>query len=94
MNTNIKFYCYQSIDEAEVELKLANVRKIWQRFLYRDSILLEAARQNATIGLTENWATKFHEIEGDDAFTTLVQVILLTTLYQLKWAISSCELNF
>lgn len=73
--TNSKFYCYQSTTEAEVELKLANVRKIWQRFLYCDSVMLEADRQNTTIGLTEDWAAKFKEIEGDDAFTTLVQVI-------------------
>ncbi|KAH6772808.1 exostosin family protein [Perilla frutescens var. hirtella] len=65
----------RSINEAEVEFRLANVRKIWQRFLYHDSIMLEADRQNATIGLTENWAVKFREIEGDDAFSTLVQVL-------------------
>ncbi|KAL6553819.1 hypothetical protein OROMI_019492 [Orobanche minor] len=82
----------RSMDEAEVELKLANVRKIWQRFLYRDSILLEAARQNATIGLTENWATKFHEIEGDDAFTTLVQ-ILHYKLHNDPWRRDSAPLK-
>ncbi|KAL7138513.1 hypothetical protein ABFS83_10G169300 [Erythranthe nasuta] len=65
----------RSINETEVELKLANVKKIWQRFLYRDSILLEAARQNRTIGLVESWAERFSELDGDDAFATLVQVL-------------------
>ncbi|KAK6124647.1 hypothetical protein DH2020_041611 [Rehmannia glutinosa] len=65
----------RSINETEVESKLAYVKKIWQRFLYRDSVLLEAERQNVTIGLFENWAAKFSEIVGDDAFTTLVQVL-------------------
>ncbi|PIN16686.1 Acetylglucosaminyltransferase EXT1/exostosin 1 [Handroanthus impetiginosus] len=65
----------RSMNETEVELKLANVKKIWQRFLYRDSIMLEAERQNATIGLFENWAVKFSELDQDDAFTTLIQVL-------------------
>lgn len=45
---------------------------MWQRFLYRDSMLLEADRQNATYGLSEGWAVKFREIEGNDAFASLI----------------------
>ncbi|KAI3471660.1 hypothetical protein Pfo_028310 [Paulownia fortunei] len=46
----------RNINETEVELKLANVKKIWQRFLYRDSILLEAeeAKHYHCIELTFN----------------------------------------
>ncbi|XP_051151654.1 uncharacterized protein LOC127265726 isoform X2 [Andrographis paniculata] len=65
----------RNISTAEVEFKLANVRKIWRRFLYRNSIMLEAERQNATIGLVEDWATNFSELKEDDVFTTLVQVL-------------------
>ncbi|CAA0812736.1 exostosin family protein [Striga hermonthica] len=65
----------RSINETEVELKLANVKKIWQRFLYIDSIMLEAQRQNATIGLVEDWAVKSSQLNGDDVFATLLQVL-------------------
>ncbi|KAL6505992.1 hypothetical protein OROHE_022711 [Orobanche hederae] len=61
------------INETEVDFKLANVKKIWPRFLYRDYVMLEAERQNATVGLFGSWAVKFSEIKGDDAFATLVQ---------------------
>lgn len=63
------------MNETEIDLRLANVRKIWQRFLYRDSIMLEAERQNATIGLVEDWAVRFQELTEDDVFTTLMQVL-------------------
>ncbi|KAL2535080.1 Exostosin family protein [Abeliophyllum distichum] len=62
-------------NETEVDFKLANVRKMWQRFLYRDSVLLEAERQNATLGFVEDWARKFSELSEDDVFATLVQVL-------------------
>ncbi|GFP89678.1 probable glucuronosyltransferase gut1 [Phtheirospermum japonicum] len=62
----------RSINETEVEFKLANVKKVWHRFLYRDSVLLEADRQNATVGVGV-WAVKFAEIDGDDVFNTLMQ---------------------
>ncbi|KAL3637263.1 hypothetical protein CASFOL_019562 [Castilleja foliolosa] len=64
----------RSINKTEVEFKLANVKKVWHRFLYRDSVLLEAYRQNATAGVRD-WAVKFAEIDGDDVFNTLVQVL-------------------
>lgn len=63
------------MNETEVEFRLANVRKIWQRFLYRDSMMLEAERQNTTIGLVESWAERFQELGEDDVFTTLMQVL-------------------
>ncbi|EPS72577.1 hypothetical protein M569_02178, partial [Genlisea aurea] len=63
------------INETEVEVKLSNVRKIWPRFLYRDSILLEAERQNNTIRLVEKWAKEFLELQGDDVFATLMQIL-------------------
>lgn len=63
------------INETEIQFKLANVKKIWQRFLYRDSILLEAERQNSTLGLVENWAQVFSELKEDDVFNTLIQVL-------------------
>ncbi|CAL5341012.1 unnamed protein product [Camellia sinensis] len=34
----------RGFNETEIEFRLANVRKIWQWFLYRDSFLLEAER--------------------------------------------------
>ena len=40
----------RGINETELEFKLANVQKLWQRFLYRDSVMLEARRQNKSHG--------------------------------------------
>ncbi|KAL8489607.1 hypothetical protein ACS0TY_025501 [Phlomoides rotata] len=82
----------RSMNETEVEFRLANVRKIWQRFLYRDSIMLEAERQNATIGLVENWAETFQELAEDDVFTTLMQ-ILHYKLYNDPWRRQSVSRN-
>ncbi|CAI9787556.1 unnamed protein product [Fraxinus pennsylvanica] len=59
------------INEAEIEFKLANA-KIWQRFLYRDSVLLEAKRQNATLGLVEDLVVKFSQLSEDNVFATLI----------------------
>lgn len=50
------------------------MQKIWQRFLYRDAVLLEAERQKTTYGYTEDWATNFLQLNEDDVFTTFVQV--------------------
>lgn len=53
---------------------LENVKKIWQRFLYRDSNLLEAERQKTVFGRVEDWAKKLAQLKEDDVFATLIQV--------------------
>lgn len=65
----------RAINETEIEFKLANIRKIWQRFLYRDSIMLEADRQRTNHGYVDSWAAKFSELTEDDAFATFLQVL-------------------
>uniref|UniRef100_A0A5B6Z8Z3 EGF-like domain-containing protein n=1 Tax=Davidia involucrata TaxID=16924 RepID=A0A5B6Z8Z3_DAVIN len=65
----------RGINETEREFKLANVQKIWQRFLYRDSILLEAERQKTVFGHVEDWAVKFLQLSQDDVFATFIQVL-------------------
>ncbi|KAM7271751.1 hypothetical protein ACFE04_030965 [Oxalis oulophora] len=65
----------RGFNETELELRLSNVKKIWQRFLYRDSILLEAERQKSAYGRVEDWAIHFLELGEDDAFTTIIQVL-------------------
>lgn len=72
-------YTLQGIKETEIEFKLANVQKIWQRFLYRNSILLEAERQKTAFGLVEDWAIQFLQQSEDDVFTTFVQVFFFCT---------------
>lgn len=62
------------MNDTEVEFKLANVKKIWQRFLYRDSILLEAERQKAALGYVDDWAVNFLQLNEDDVFATFIQV--------------------
>ncbi|XP_031488186.1 uncharacterized protein LOC116256114 isoform X1 [Nymphaea colorata] len=64
----------QAINKAEVEVKLQNVHKLWQRFLYRDSVLLEAERQKLG-GHLSSWAVEFSKLVEDDAFSTFIQVL-------------------
>lgn len=65
----------RGFNETEIEFKLANVKKIWQRFLYRDSILLEAERQKTAFGRVEDWAMAFLQLSEDDVFATFIQVL-------------------
>ncbi|XP_055801254.1 uncharacterized protein LOC129870475 isoform X2 [Solanum dulcamara] len=65
----------RSFNETEIEFKLANVKKIWQRFLYRDSVVLEAERQKAVRGSVEDWGLVFSQLEEDDVFATFIQVL-------------------
>ncbi|CAH9127653.1 unnamed protein product [Cuscuta epithymum] len=65
----------RNINETEIEFKLANVKKIWQRFIYRDSVLLEAERQKALRGKVEDWADQFSQLNEDDVFATFIQVL-------------------
>lgn len=65
----------RGFNETEVKFKQANVQKIWQRFLYRDSILLEAERQRNALGRVDNWASAFLQFSEDDVFATFMQVL-------------------
>ncbi|KAK9181367.1 hypothetical protein WN944_024504 [Citrus x changshan-huyou] len=65
----------RGLNETEIQFRLANVQKVWQRFLYRDSILLEAKRQNAKFGRMNDWAVEFLKLREDDVFTTLIQIL-------------------
>lgn len=51
------------------------MRKLWQRFIYRDAVMLEAQRQNAVYGLQEDWADEYSRLIDDDAVATVIQVI-------------------
>ncbi|XP_047315383.1 uncharacterized protein LOC124919231 [Impatiens glandulifera] len=62
-------------NETEIKFKLANVQKIWQRFLYHDSIMLEAERQKSTFGRTPDWSSAFSNLTEDDVFATVIQVL-------------------
>jgi len=65
----------QGFNETEIKFKLANVQKIWQRFLYRDAVLLEAERQKTSIGHVDDWAIEFLKLTEDDVTATLIQVL-------------------
>ncbi|KAJ0973617.1 hypothetical protein J5N97_015582 [Dioscorea zingiberensis] len=67
----------KSINETEIDFMLANVRKVWQRFIYRDSLLLEAQRQKNLFGSgsEEGWAVEYSKLEEDDVFSTFIQVL-------------------
>ncbi|KAJ4766857.1 exostosin family protein [Rhynchospora pubera] len=65
----------QRYNETEIEHMLSNVRSIWQRFLYRDSILLEATRQRELFSKDDDWAVEFSKLGEDDVFATFIQVL-------------------
>ncbi|KAJ4837513.1 hypothetical protein Tsubulata_037183 [Turnera subulata] len=65
----------QGYNQTEIEYRLTNVKKIWQRFLYRDSMLLEAQRQRSAFGHVEDWAIQLLQLAEDDVFTTFIQVL-------------------
>ncbi|XP_077214389.1 exostosin family protein [Tasmannia lanceolata] len=65
----------RGFSETEIEFMLANVCAIWQRFLYRDSVLLEAHRQKSLSGRVDDWAVEFSKLEEDDVFATFIQVL-------------------
>lgn len=66
----------QGFNETEIKLKLENVQKIWQRFLYSDSIMLEAERQKNAFGRVDDWAVEVLKLLEDDVLTTLIQVCI------------------
>ncbi|KAI4325685.1 hypothetical protein MLD38_031063 [Melastoma candidum] len=61
-------------NETEVRFKLDTVKRIWQRFVYRDSIVLEGVRQKQA-GLAGDWATAFSQLSEDDVFATFIQAL-------------------
>ncbi|KAI7997999.1 putative glucuronosyltransferase Os01g0926700 [Camellia lanceoleosa] len=65
----------RGFNETEIEFRLVNVQKIWQRFLYRDSFLLEAERQKTASGRVDDWATMFLQLVEDDVVATIIQVL-------------------
>ncbi|KAJ7243809.1 hypothetical protein O6H91_Y433300 [Diphasiastrum complanatum] len=65
----------RNMSESEVDAKLNAVQKIWQRFVYRDSIMLEAKRQQQLHNFKDEWATQYAKLLDDDVFATLIQVL-------------------
>ncbi|CAL9096141.1 unnamed protein product [Musa acuminata var. zebrina] len=65
----------QQFNETEIDFMLANIHQTWQRFLYRDSVLLEAQRQKNLFSVEDDWAVEFSKLEEDDAFSTFIQVL-------------------
>lgn len=53
------------------------MQKIGERFLYHDSIMLEAKRQKDAYGRMEDWAVQLSQFVEDDVFATFVQVCMI-----------------
>ncbi|EFJ05248.1 glycosyltransferase-like protein, partial [Selaginella moellendorffii] len=64
-----------NISNAEVESKLEAVRGLWQRFVYRDAILLEARRQTKDWNHYQDWAQQYETLLEDDVFATVIQAL-------------------
>lgn len=65
----------RAVNETEIDAKLNAIQKLWQRFIYRDSVLLEAQRQKKEFNKTSEWATSFVTLVEDDAVSTFLQVL-------------------
>ncbi|CAN1183526.1 Probable glucuronoxylan glucuronosyltransferase F8H [Linum perenne] len=65
----------RAFNDTEIKFKLRNVQKVWQRFVYRDSLLLEAERQKTELGFVADWAVQILKLTGDDVFTTFLQIL-------------------
>ncbi|KAL9238041.1 hypothetical protein vseg_012520 [Gypsophila vaccaria] len=65
----------REFNETEIEFKLGNVQRVMQRFLYRDSILLEAERQKVSFEHVDDWAVELLRMGEDDVFATVIQVL-------------------
>lgn len=76
------------MNETEIDFKLDNLQKIWQRFFYRNSILLEAERQKTAFGRVEDWAVQLLQLSEDDVFATFIQVYLLG---QMQFSFRGCQ---
>ncbi|RCV46313.1 hypothetical protein SETIT_9G521600v2 [Setaria italica] len=75
----------RGINETQVEFMLGNVRQMWQRFFYRDSILLEAQRQKRLFSEEAPWSVEVSKLpDDDDVFATFMQV-LHYKLYNDPW---------
>ncbi|KAF7055411.1 hypothetical protein CFC21_062940 [Triticum aestivum] len=76
----------QGMNETQIDFMLGNVRQIWQRFFYRDTMLLEAERQKKLFTEEEAaWSVEVSKLEeGDDVFATFIQV-LHYKLYNDPW---------
>nr|XP_034603007.1 uncharacterized protein LOC117863419 [Setaria viridis] len=75
----------RGINETQVEFMLGNVRRMWQRFFYRDSILLEAQRQKRLFSEEAPWSVEVSKLpDDDDVFVTFMQV-LHYKLYNDTW---------
>lgn len=70
------FSSHQGMNDTQIEFMLGNVRQIWQRFFYRDTMLLEAERQKRLFTEEEApWSVEVSKLEeGDDVFATFIQV--------------------
>ncbi|KAL6596347.1 hypothetical protein ACP70R_047711 [Stipagrostis hirtigluma subsp. patula] len=68
-----------------LQFMLENVRKMWQRFFYRDAILLEAHRQRRLFSEEAPWSVEVSKLDNDDdVFATFIQV-LHYKLYNDPW---------
>lgn len=68
-------FILQRINETRVDTMLSAIQKMWQRFTYHTAVKLEARRQELSNKIEAQWAKEYDKLTGDDAFTTLMQVI-------------------
>ncbi|CAM6115149.1 unnamed protein product [Calypogeia fissa] len=65
----------RGINETRIDSMLAAVRNMWQRFTYHNNVKLEAQRQKFTKKEDGAWAREYNKLNGDDAFSTLIQAL-------------------
>ena len=71
----LQFSSHQGMNETQIDFMLGNVRQTWQRFFYRDTMLLEAQRQKRLFAEEAPWSVEVSKLEdNDDVFATFIQV--------------------
>lgn len=54
---------------------LASVQGVLSRWFYRSAFQMSAAQEEAKTGMAPHWSGNLKDLEGDDAFDTIIQVL-------------------
>lgn len=53
---------------------LATVQSVLSRWFYRSAFDMSAAQEQAKTGMAPHWSPNLKDLQGDDAFDTIIQV--------------------
>lgn len=65
----------QSIPQKRVREMLATLQSVLARWFYRSALEITAGQEQRERGKRPDWAAPLNDLEGDDAFDTIIQVL-------------------